>query len=133
MPSFSEFDFYWAQDSLGVSIETINLQLLYTGWIAVIVPILYQKWLVKYNYSVMYVISQLVYVVAESINVILTLQYNKAVGIPNIVLYVLGGSIAQNFEIGFSFFISLIIISKLTPPGVESTMYSLCVTFIILN
>lgn len=133
MPSFSEFDYYWALDELGISLATINLQLLFVSWLAVLVPIIYQKWLIKYDYSIMFVISQLVYVVAESINACLTMGYNKAIGMPNIVLYVLGGSVAQNFEIGFTFFISLIIVSKLTPPGIESTMYSLSVTFIVLN
>lgn len=94
---------------------------------------MYQKWLVKYDYSVMFVISQLVYVVAETINAFLTLGYHKSLGIPTVLLYALGGSVAQNFEIGFTFFISLVIVSKLTPPGIESTMYSLSVTFIVLN
>lgn len=103
------------------------------GWLSAFVPIIYQKWLIKYDYSVMFVISQLVYVVAESINLFLHLGYHEKLGIPTIVLYTLGGGVAQNFEIGFTFFISLVIVSKLVPPGIESTMYSLSVTFIVLN
>ena len=63
----------------------------------------------------------------------LHLGYHEKLGIPTIVLYTLGGGVAQNFEIGFTFFISLVIVSKLVPPGIESTMYSLSVTFIVLN
>lgn len=133
MPSFSQFDFYWAQIKLDISVSTINLQLLCVGWLSAMVPIIYQRWLIKYDYSAMFVVSQLVYVVAESINAFLHLGYHEKLGIPTIVLYTLGGGVAQNFEIGFTFFISLVIVSKLVPPGIESTMYSLSVTFIVMN
>lgn len=133
MPSFSQFDFYWAQIKLDISVSTINLQLLCVGWLSACVPIIYQKWLIKYDYSAMFVVSQLVYVMAESINLFLHLGYHETLGIPTMVLYTLGGGVAQNFEIGFTFFICLVIVSKLVPPGIESTMYSLSVTFIVLN
>ena len=70
---------------------------------------------------------------AESINCGLVLQWNKQFGIPNVVLYILGGSVASILERGFSTFPSFIIVSKVVPTGVESSMMSLSITIIYLN
>ena len=78
-------------------------------------------------------ISQYVYIIAETVNLALALQWNAALGIPNLVLYFLGGAIAGVFERGFFYFPAMIIISKSIPPGIESTMYSLSLTILSLN
>jgi len=103
------------------------------GIFSITVPMVYQRYFLKWNYLYVFLFAQSLYVIAESINIILTLGYNKSVGIPNFVLYVIGGSFAFVFEHGFTMFVSLIIVSKLTPPGIESTMYSLAVTIIVMN
>ena len=66
-------------------------------------------------------------------NATLALGWNKAVGIPDLALYLLGGSIAATLEKGFSFFPSFVLVSKMIPPGIESTMMSLSTSIIILN
>lgn len=98
-----------------------------------IIPFLYHKFFAHRNYVIMFAISQIVYVGAESINFLLATRYNLQLGIPDLVLYFMGGAIAEVFERGFSFFPSMIIISKMIPPGIESTMYSLAVTALAMN
>ena len=63
----------------------------------------------------------------------LALRLNKNLGIPDVLLYFLGGGIAAVFERGFFFFPAMIIVSKAIPPGIESTMYSLSLTMLSLN
>jgi len=76
--------------------------------------------------------AQIVQLSAETINACLTLGLNKYVGIPNIILYFLGGSFALSFDKGGMFFVSCIIFSKMTPPGIESTMYSAMDTLYVM-
>ena len=133
MPSFQVFDYYFALDVLKISLETVNLQTLYVGWIIVLVPSIYQRFFLYSNYIIMFTISQITYFVAGSINLALATRCNKDLGIPDVVLYFLGGSIAEVLERGFTFFPSIIIVNKCTPPGIESTMYSLSLTVILMN
>lgn len=81
----------------------------------------------------MFFISQVTYVVADSAYCGLILQWNQALGIPNEVIYILAGSLATTIEHGFSFFPSFIIVQKFVPTGVESSMWSLSDSLIILN
>lgn len=123
-PNFQEFDYFWATDVIGIPLSLVNIQWLYMGIFAVVLPPLYQKYFSKWNYVNIFVLSQVIYLTAESINACLTLGLNKYVGIPNIVLYFLGGSFANSFDMGGIFFLSCVMFSRMTPPGIESTMYS---------
>ena len=98
------------------------------GVLSVLVPILYQKFFINLDYVYMYYTAQTIYVVADSINLFAATRYNLYLGIPDPILYLIGGKIAQMFEMGFTFFISLLIFSKIIPPGTESTLQSLCMT-----
>ncbi len=49
------------------------------------------------------------------------------------MLYFLGGKIAQKLEDGFGSFPLFIIVSKMIPPGIDSTMFSLSMSIIILS
>ena len=133
MPQFYDFDYFFAIDVLKIPLPAINLQSLVTGWLVVLIPFVYQRYFIDKNYIYMMSISQYVYVIAETVNLALAMQWNKAVGIPNIFLYFLGGAIAGVFERGFFYFPAMIIISKSIPPGIESTMYSLSLTILSLN
>ena len=123
----------YALDNLKIPLTTVNLQQLYVGWAIIFIPILYQKVFIHRDFVWMFFISQVTYVLAESLNCVLVLRWNQEIGIPNIVLYLLGGSVASILERGFSFFPSFILISKMVPVGVESSMMSLSVTIILMN
>lgn len=45
----------------------------------------------------------------------------------------MGGPIAETFERGFVYLPAMILVAKITPPGIESTMYSLAVTALALS
>ena len=133
MPQFFDFDYYFALDVLKIPLATVNLQSLYVGWLVVLIPFLYQKFFINKNYSVMFAIAQFTYIIGESINLFLASRHNLDLGIPDLVLFFLGGAIAGVIQRGFTFFPSIIMVSKMIPPGVESTMYSLSITIIALN
>ena len=70
---------------------------------------------------------------SELINTVLALGLNKKLGIPNLLLFMLGGSIPSSLEHGMTMFVSMIMVAKMVPPGIESTMYSLSLMIIGLN
>ena len=133
MPGFYEFDYYFALDVLKIPLVTVNLLPLYFGWMSVLIPSLYQKYFIHRNWVSMFATAQVIYVVAESLNLLQATRYNLRLGIPDIILFMLGGQIAGVFEGGFTAFPSIVIVSKMIPPGIESTMYSLSITMVILN
>ena len=81
----------------------------------------------------MFAIAQFTYIFGESVNLLLASRYNQKLGLPDLLLFFLGGAIAGVIQRGFTFFPSIIMVSKMIPPGVESTMYSLSITIIALN
>jgi len=133
MPQFPAFDYNFVLDVVKIPLITVNLQFLYFGWLLIVIPLIYQKYFINRDLILMFVVSQITYIVAESFNGALAMEWNKAVGIPNLIMYFIGYSIAPIFEKGFSFFPSFIIIGKIIPPGIEATLFSVCVTVIILN
>lgn len=59
-----------------------------------IIPVLYQKFFVHYDYIYMFYVSQAAYVIAESLNLLAATRYNLYLGIPDPLMFILGGSIA---------------------------------------
>lgn len=125
MPLFREFDYFFYLNVVKLDLNLINMQQVYTGWISILIPLFYQKFLIKKNYIVMFTIGQIAYVFADSFNLLLSSRLNLTIGIPDIVLFMLGGSIAERLEKGFFFFPSMIIYSKIFPVGIEATLWSL--------
>lgn len=68
MPQFHAFDYVYALDKLHIPLTTVNLQQLYVGWAIVFIPLLYQKVFIHRDFVWMFFISQITYVVAETIN-----------------------------------------------------------------
>lgn len=99
----------------------------------VLIPLIYQKFFIKRDYSTIFAFTQAIYVISEAINTILALGLNLKVGIPNFLLYLLGGSIPYSLEHGMTLFVSMVIVAKMVPPGIESTMYSLSLMIVGLN
>ena len=70
-----------------------------------LVPVIYQNVLINYDYVYMFYVSQSAYVIVESLNLLAATRFNLYLGIPDPIIYILGGSMADVFEIGFSLFI----------------------------
>ena len=53
MPNFSIFDYYFYLDVQKIPLEMINLQSLYSGWLVVLIPYLYQNFFHKREFVYM--------------------------------------------------------------------------------
>jgi len=71
--------------------------------------------------------------VSELINLLLASRYNLKMGIPDVVLYLIGGSIATRVEMGLMMFPFVLILSKIFPVGIEATMWSFCFSVMTIN
>lgn len=133
MPYFFAYDYVFALDVLKVPLSVINMQGFILGNLNFLIPWLYQKYYVNRDYVDMFLVSQHIFVMAEAMGICMALQINKKIGIPNVVLYLLSGKVAQIFMMGFHAMPSYMIYSKLVPKGVESTMTGITFTFVSLN
>ena len=57
MPSFSDFDYYFAIDELGISVATLGLMTIYTGVFIFIYPILYQAFFITAEFTTLFYLS----------------------------------------------------------------------------
>lgn len=77
--------------------------------------------------------SQMAYVFADSIGILVGTRYNKELGVSDLVCFLLSGSFAQILEKGFFFFTATLIFAMLIPAGIESTMTSISSTIMVCN
>ena len=131
MPSFPDFEYFFAVDVLGLSIFAINMSTV-IGCIGIfILPLVFQKYLIDKEYRVSFFLSQFCYVFSVTINLCLALKVNKRV--PTLLLYILSGPIAQINDKVMTMMPCNIIMSKTIPLGVEATMFSFAHTIMNLN
>lgn len=97
------------------------------------VPILYQKFFIKRNIVYMYALSMLIFLFSDFLNFVAATRYNLEIGIPDTVMYFLGGQLAVQFELSLIIFPTFMIFSKLTPPGIESTFSSVTVAILMIS
>lgn len=76
------------------------------GILAALVPIIYQRYLINYDYVYVFYVSQTAYVFVESLNLFAATRYNLYLGIPDPLMYFLGGTVGEIFEGTFTFFAS---------------------------
>lgn len=93
MPSFQNYEYYYAVDHLGISPENILLTQIFLASGIIFVPMIYHKFLrdaeLKYNFY----FSQVVYIISISIYLAMALKLNEGI-IPNLALYIICGPIA---------------------------------------
>ena len=70
---------------------------------------------------------------SDGLSSILALGWNQLIYIPNVVLYVISGSIAQTLEGGFSTMTCYILFTKLVPVGIEATIFMVYSTVLELS
>lgn len=81
----------------------------------------------------MFALAQSVFVVADTLNFWAATRYNLIMGAPDPLLYLFGGQIAMFLEFGITFFATMLIFSKLIPPGIESTLQSIAITVLFFS
>lgn len=87
MPVFPAFDYYFSLDHLHIPLDMMNLQNLWLGWICFLIPLTYQKFFVKRDFVYMIFLSQIIYLIADSMGLFLALGLNKDLGIPTKAAY----------------------------------------------
>jgi len=73
--------------------------------------------------------TTLLQVAAATVDIVIVQRWNRRVGISDRVFYILGGSMLQEVVYMLDFMPAVVLISKLCPPGVESTVYALLAGF----
>lgn len=116
-----------------MEVHTINLAQLFTGWMVVLIPMLYQVYFINHNYIYMFVVAQAFYVISDGLCIFLSTRFNLKLGIPDILLFYLSGNIAMIFDKGLFFFATSLLLAKLIPVGIEATMLSLSMTIFVMN
>ena len=89
MPVFPAFDYYFSLDQLKIPLDMMNLQNLWLGWICFMIPVTYQKFFVRKDFVYMIFLSQMIYIVADSMGLSLALGWNKSLGIPTKAAYLI--------------------------------------------
>lgn len=115
MPSFAAFDYVYSLNVLKIPLDVVNTQNFFVNWVNFTIPWFYQRYFVHYDLSAMFMVSQAIYVMGDSLAIVMVKQWNLMLGIPNVVLYILSGSIASELDKGFHNFPSYIIFNCLVP------------------
>ena len=132
MPQFSAFDYYFALDKLKIPLDMMNLQNLWLGWIGFMVPFTYQRYFVNKDFVYMILLSQLIYIVADSMSLSLALGWNNQVGVPTRAAFLVS-SVVSVLDNGFNQFAAFVFFGKVVPQGIESTTIGLLYYTISIN
>lgn len=133
MPYFMAYDYVFAIKKLKIDIRLINLQGFFIGNLNFFIPWFYQKYYADRDFKYMFLISQRIFVMSDGMAAFLAMQWNQYLHIPNSVLYLLSGSIAQTLELGFQTMTAYIIFWKLVPVGIEATISMVYQTVLSLS
>lgn len=92
MPSFTDFEYFFAVDVLKITTMAINLSTIFGAIFLFLLPVLYQKYLAKKEYLISFYFSQVVYIIAICLTLCLAFKINKH--IPDIILFAICGPLA---------------------------------------
>ena len=134
MPTFVDFNYYFAIEVLKISKFTIGFATVLMGIMIVVGPIFYQKYLRDSEFRSLFMCCQIIHVTQNALILMQALRINKPLGRwSDIFLYILTGSFANVLERLLTMIPSFIIMAKIIPPGVEAFMVSISMTIITLN
>ena len=123
-----DFDLYFAVDKLKISMSIMSLQMVYVGINIFIFPIIYMNLFKDYEYKILFMISQALYVVSHFVKYCLAVDWMQGY-----LVYFLAGTFAENIERCLVIIPSYIIMAKLIPKGVESSMMSLNTSIVAIS
>lgn len=104
---------------------------IWTGFFVLAMPLMYLMFCKDTEYRIMFIISQLIFVVAYTGK--MALAHRWIPGGLEVTLYFLTGTFAESFERAMQLLPSLIIVSKVIPKGIESSMITFASVIINLN
>lgn len=133
MPTFPDFDYFFAIDVLHISKFTLSLSSIFGCIFVFIWPSLYQKYFKDKEYSSMFYMAQIMFVLQAALFTCVALRLNLIIGVPDIVAYLILGPVVTTLERSLTQMPTFIIMAKIIPPGVEATFMSLATTIHVLN
>jgi hypothetical protein len=133
MPDFGDFTYYFALDVLGISKFTMGMSTIIAGLAVFLAPVLYQKYCRNTQFPKLFFWSQVINVAQAVLILILALRINSSLGLPDLLVYLVGGAFAEAIERMMTIIPSFIIMAKIIPPGVEGSMTAVTATIINLN
>ena len=133
MPAFPDFDYFFAIDILKISKFTLSLSGIIGCVFTLLWPSIYQKFLRDSEYSNMFCISQVLYIVQAALFMCMALRLNLIIGFPDMAAYLIFGPVVHTLEKCLTYMPMFIIMAKIIPPGVEATFMSLASTIHVLN
>eukprot|EP00667_Euglena_gracilis_P003590 EG_transcript_3598 len=89
---------------------------------------LFNTWMKDWTYRRALAVTQVLFMLASLVDIVQFQRWNKRLGIPDAV-FMVGKHAVQNTCSMLNYMPSAILMSKLCPPGVESTMFSLLAGF----
>ena len=131
-PTFGQYSYFFAIDILKISLFLIGIIPVFVGFFKCIFPIIYTTYIREISYRNIFMLGQFAYVLFNLIGFCLANQWNLKFGIPNKFLFVFI-SINEGIERSLLGIPLHIILAKLTPPGIESSLMALSNTILNLN
>ena len=97
-------------------------------------PLIYQRFFKDSEYVNLFLASQTIYALSNTVKVSLSHRWTSDyLGLPDLPVFFFSGAFAQSLERGFVLMPSYVIVAKLIPKGIESTMMAVSATIISLN
>ncbi|XP_063933323.1 uncharacterized protein LOC135145155 [Zophobas morio] len=96
------------------------------GWVGVII---FQTFLSQWAYRSIFWLSMLLKIAGGMVDLIIVKRWNKALGISDKLMYMLGYNVVYRVVMMFDFLAGVVLTSKLCPKNLESTVYALLAGF----
>lgn len=133
MPSFDDFDYYFAIDELHIPASWIAIQFIWVGFFILVIPIIYVTFLKDIEYSKMFFMGQALYCYSFFGKYALVSGWTQQTGIPNFMVYFLVGAFVGPLERSLKNLPGTILLAKMIPKGVESTLKAVSGTIMGLD
>ena len=122
MPSFEDFDYYFTIDILDIKPEWLSLQFVWNGLAILIVPFIYIGSFYDSEYRTLIMLSQVVWIYTRLGKLALAFGWTQAMGLPNFLVYFVTGAMVDPLNHGLLMIPSMVLLMKVIPKGIESTM-----------
>jgi hypothetical protein len=133
VPTYAEFNYYFATEELGFSQMTISLLTLLgaIGFLAAI--IIYKTWLSEIEVRIIIKYSIFISIFGNFMDLILILRVNLSLGIPDVVLAAFNTSFISTIVMALSHLPPMVLFAKFTPAHVEATMFAFLTSILNLS
>ena len=133
MPSFMDFDYYFAIDILGIKASLISLQFVWSSIFMIIVPLTYVIKFRDTEFRTIFTLVQSLWLTSYFGKLSLAEGWAQAIGLPIFPVYFLSGAFLNSFERVLVILPSKILLAKMTPRGIESSVMALSDSIVMMN